>query len=404
MDASMPLTPDSVVAANTAPASTLDNMNLEYASDSHIPDPTVTDNTTASSTSDNMDLEVASDPHAPELNLGANTTASSTLDNLDLEYASDPHTPDPTVTDNTATLPDQVLSLEEMDSEDTLDPTESNLTATSAVSSTIENMESKGLPDAISSESNVPHSTTMDSSSPNLTPSERGPILETGESKNPPKSDVLESDMPEITDSSNQLPSLEDMESKRASDPNASEPTLPFSTVTEPSEWTVTENLASNMESKGTSNSTAAEPNMTKEATIAPSVQVPILDQVQFENAPIPDSINSTTPYVEEGPRATKSFTERRRRIRERWDREREYRIIANDLGYELSDQQLSEILHVSPRERDEFGRIINMEYVFQWVPPKHKDSPIDDKSAVGILREAVDKAVHARLLSHNPS
>jgi hypothetical protein len=44
------------------------------------------------------------------------------------------------------------------------------------------------------------------------------------------------------------------------------------------------------------------------------------------------------------------------------------------------------------------------MEYVFQWVRPKHKDSPIDDKSAVGILREAVDKAVHARLLSHNPS
>jgi hypothetical protein len=228
---------------------------------------------------------------------------------MDLENASHPHTPDPTVTENTATLPAQVLSLEEMDSEDTSDPTESNLTATSVVSSTIENMESKGLPDAIASESNVPHSTAMDSSSSNLTPSER-PVLEKGESRNPPKSDVLESDMPEITHSSNQLPSLEDMESKRASDRNASDPNVPFSTVTEPSESTVTENLASNMESKGASNSTAAEPNVTKEATITPSVQVPILDQVQFENAPIPDSINSTTPYVEESSRATKAFTE----------------------------------------------------------------------------------------------
>ncbi|KUL89295.1 hypothetical protein ZTR_03791 [Talaromyces verruculosus] len=396
MDTSMPLAPDSVVAANTAASSTLDNMNLEYASDSYIPDPIATDNTTASSTSDNMDLEAASDPHAPEINVRANTTASSILDNMDLEYASDPHTPDPTVTEHTATLSDQPLSLEEMDSRDTSDPTESNLIATSVVPSTIENMESKGLSDAIASESNEPHSTAMDSSSSNMTPSERGAILEKGESKNSPKSNVLESDMPEITNSSNQLPSLEEMESKSASDRNASEPNVPFSTVTE--------NLASNMESKGALNSTAAEPNMTMEGTIAASQQVPILDQVQFENSPIPDSINSTAPYVEEGSRATKAFTERRRRIRERWDREREYRIIANDLGYELSDRQLSEILHVSPRERDEFGRIINMEYVFQWVPPKHKGSPIDHKSAVGILREAVDKAVHARLLSHNAS
>lgn len=44
------------------------------------------------------------------------------------------------------------------------------------------------------------------------------------------------------------------------------------------------------------------------------------------------------------------------------------------------------------------------MEYVFQWVPIKHNGSPIDDKSAVGILRVATDEAVHARLLSQNTS
>lgn len=228
----------------------------------------------------------ASEPLTPDSIVAANTTASSTLDNMDLEAASDPHTRNPTVKENPAILSEQLLSLEEMDSKDTSDPTESNVTATSVVSSTIENMESKGLSDAIASESNAPHSTSMDSSSSDLTPSQRGPILEKGELKNSSKSDVLEFDLPEITDSSNQLPSLEDMESKSASDPNASEPNVPFSTVTG--------NLASNMESKGASNSTAAESNVTKEGTIIPSEQVPILDQVQFENAPIPDSINST--------------------------------------------------------------------------------------------------------------
>lgn len=342
----------------------------------------------------------ASEPLTPVSIAAANTTA----DNMDLETASDPRTPDPTVTENTATLSEQLPSLKEMDSKDSPDPTESRVTAKCVVFSTIENMESTGDADPMAPESNVPHSTAINSSSSDPTPSEKRPILHKGESKNSPKSDALESDMPEITTSSDQLPLLEDMKSKSASDPDASEPNVPFSTVTEPSRPTVTKNIASNMELKGASNSTAAEPNVTKEGTITPSEQVPILDQVQFENAPIPDSINSTAPYVEEGSRATKAFTERRRRIRERWDRESEYRTIANNLGYELSDQQLSEILHVLPRERDEFGRIINMEYVFQWVPPKHKGSPIDDKSAVGILREAVDKAMQARLLSHNPS
>ncbi|KAF3385927.1 hypothetical protein DPV78_012566 [Talaromyces pinophilus] len=122
-----------------------------------------------------------------------------------------------------------------------------------------------------------------------------------------------------------------------------------------------------------------------------------IASDSQVTNPAVPNSNNGFRPLSPES-------IERRRRIRQRKDREREYRILGGNLGYDLSDQQLLEILHRPPTERNEWGWIINMDYVYQFVPREHQGLPVDDYHAQIILKNAAENAVNMRLSSHNDS
>ena len=64
---------------------------------------------------------------------------------------------------------------------------------------------------------------------------------------------------------------------------------------------------------------------------------------------------------------------------------------ISNSSKY-YTDHQLNEM------------SIINMDYVYQFVPREHQGLPIDDYHAQIILKNAAEKAVLMRLSSHNDS
>jgi benzoyl-CoA reductase/2-hydroxyglutaryl-CoA dehydratase subunit BcrC/BadD/HgdB len=70
---------------------------------------------------------------------------------------------------------------------------------------------------------------------------------------------------------------------------------------------------------------------------------------------------------------------------------------MAQDLGDKISDEQLRDIIQRLQSERNEHGNIIEMNHIFQSLPLENEGS-VDNKSAVDIIRAAIDIAVYKRL------
>lgn len=345
----------------------LDYLEAKDASESNTRNQTMTESTTTPPEQppfqEQMDLKDISDPNAPESNVTTHTTRSSRLENMDLKAASDSNSPDPNVTDDAVTAcaqktyPEEIAMNYTQRTIDTEDLVKASTKALSSQPSFLEQMGPKSNPDptaAIATNSTAPSA-------------------------------------------------IENMESKGASDAIAAQSNVPHPTVTGTSapDSTITENattlseqlpLFENKESMSTSNPNALKSNVTKEDTIAPLEQAPTVDAVEFSDVPMPNSMETNTFRI------TKETIERRRRARQMKDRQREFRIVAYNLAAQFSDQQLHDILRILPSERNEYGEITNMDYVYRFVPHEHKGLPIDDKSAMGILQSAVKMAVCARL------
>lgn len=178
---------------------------------------------------------------------------------------------------------------------------------------------------------------------------------------------------------------LEDLESKSVSEPNeaVSPEGLPL------------------LEDMGAKN--ASEPTMT-EVIDAPSER--LRDRIEIETPPNPYATesNSSASNMAE-PKASDSAvpsvgdfleTQLRRPKRGR-ERNHLHLVIAHELSKELTDQQLREILQVPPNQRNDVGKIVNMDYVFQFVPRDYEGFSIDDTLGVYILRAATEKAVRRR-------
>jgi hypothetical protein len=285
--------------------------------------------------------------------------------------ASDCRISESTVAEKILTPLAQMTLFDQMESENTSngDASESNVsnlavTEHTVVSPTFENMESQNTPGTNTSESDVPENTTALSN--------QLPLHDNMEAK-----DVSESDLTgdATTPLEQQLPLLDRMELKT--------PLNPFLTDLT-SEPNVTDPETS--DSKGASDPDASDPNVTE------------------PYASTSDVAESTTALVGEAFRTTDESIERYRQFRQRKAREREYRTLGNSIGCDLSDQQLHKILLIPPSERNEWGFIVNMDYVFQWVPREHQGLPIPDKNAQNILHRATEKAVSRRLKQSNES
>ena len=153
-----------------------------------------------------------------------------------------------------------------------------------------------------------------------------------------------------------------------------------------------------NLESKN-----ALEPTMT-EVIDSPSER--LHDRMEFENPPNPYTTESNSPASNMAepkvsdaavPSVGNVLETQLRRPKGGRERNHLHLVIAHELSKELTDQQLREILQVPPNQRNDGGKIVNMDYVFQFVSRDYEGFSIDDTLAVYILRAAKEKAVRRR-------
>ncbi|KUL89298.1 hypothetical protein ZTR_03792 [Talaromyces verruculosus] len=185
-------------------------------------------------------------------------------------------------------------------------------------------------------------------------------------------------------------PKLENLESKSASKANGSEPNA-----------TVSPEGLPLLEDMGAKN--ASEPTMT-ELINAPSER--LHGRMEFENLSDPyatesnssasnmaepNASDSAMPYIGNG------LENQLRQPKPGRERNHLHRVLSGEVGKQLSDQQLREILQKSPSERDYIGRITNVDYVSQLVSREHDGFFINDDLAANILQTATEKAVYRR-------
>jgi hypothetical protein len=200
---------------------------------------------------------------------------------------------------------------------------------------------------------------------------------------------ALDFDMSENT-VLDQLPSHENMELKSASDLNDPEPNA----ATTPEGLPLLENTGETIfsgQNKTNITNIASDQLLSRMVLKNPPNQYVTEPNSSVSNMAVLKASDSTVPSVGKG------FEDQLRRPQHGRERNHLHLVISSKVGKELTDEQLRDILQKSPNERNKAGKIINMDFVFQFVPREYEGFSIDDMLAVYILRAGTEAAVRRR-------